>query len=199
MILSHQTHRAVERSPMCNALVKIFSPSWSSDSHTCLAVLYFSPSLLALSLPLTYFSICKYLSSIISLTRDLTVARCHCCPCNGIQGPSGQRSAHLCKNAGLLEASLTGLHVCNIYREYSNCASLANIDKVCKNSRLTRTTVWAMVHADTCTNYSGPRMILMLEFALGKWCMFAMAHAIMATGACHLHDEHGHVEFILDK
>ena len=106
MILSHQTHRAVERSPMCNALVKIFSPSWSSDSHTCLAVLYFSPSLLALSLPLTYFSICKYLSSIISLTRDLTVARCHCCPCNGIQGPSGQRSAHLCKNAGLLEASL---------------------------------------------------------------------------------------------
>ena len=39
----------------------------------------------------------------------------------------------------------------------------------------------------------------MLEFALGKWCMFAMAHAIMATGACHLHDEHGHVEFILDK
>ena len=44
-----------------------------------------------------------------------------------------------------------GLHVCNIYRGYNNCARLANIDKVCRNSRLTRTIFLTAVHADICT------------------------------------------------
>ena len=91
MILSPQRHRAVDCSPVCNTLVKTFSPSWSSDSHTCMVVLL--TLLLALSLSFIYFNSCNYLSSFTSLTRDLAVARGHCCPCNGIKDPSRQRSS----------------------------------------------------------------------------------------------------------